>query len=327
MKKMFVIVPAAAMLLSLAACGKTPSSDQEVTTVPTSAAETTQPASAENQLGNPWTEVSADDIYNYLGYRFGIPEGAEEICYFWNETNGIAEMQFKNAQGYSLTARAKKTDALEDISGMYYDFGDNTDNYGYGPDCFIRNNDQELRGDYYLYGQEGEYAELGVWFYEGSADSYSFSLSTVNDTDFIDISQDAGEVFILEAADDAANEAEQYSMEYWEAAYPGENVCPFYIEIDGVQYSYYRVSGLDESTMRTWIDTPLNWNGWHLVGDDIVNGDETFRMTDDWAGEEPEQSFSSCCVVTTERYDPSAVAETTAPAAETSAEETASADE
>lgn len=95
----------------------------------------------------------------------------------------------------------------------------------------------------------------------------------------------------------------EYSMEYWEEKYPGENVCPFSIEIDGVEYSYYRVSGLDEGTMRTWIDTPLNWNGWHLVGDDIVNADETYKMTDDWAAEEPEQYFSSFCTVTTEPYE------------------------
>ncbi|MCQ2418807.1 MAG: hypothetical protein MJ085_03370 [Clostridia bacterium] len=103
-----------------------------------------------------------------------------------------------------------------------------------------------------------------------------------------------------ESQDDPA----EYSMEYWEEKYPGENVCPFTIEIDGVEYNYYRVSGLDEGTMITWIETPLNWNGWHLLGDDIVNADETYKMTDDWAGEEPEQYFSSFCTVTTEPYTP-----------------------
>lgn len=99
----------------------------------------------------------------------------------------------------------------------------------------------------------------------------------------------------------------EYSMDYWAEKYPGENICPFYIEIDGVEYSYYRVSGLDEGTMQTWIDTPLNWDGWHLLGNDIVNGDETYKMTSDWVGENPEQSFSSGCTVTTEPYSPSEV--------------------
>lgn len=97
----------------------------------------------------------------------------------------------------------------------------------------------------------------------------------------------------------------EYSMDYWAEKYPGENVCPFYIEIGGVEYSYYRISGLDKGTMLTWINTPLNWNGWHLSGNDIVNGDETYKMTSDWIGEEPEQSFSSGCTITTEPYSPS----------------------
>ena len=97
----------------------------------------------------------------------------------------------------------------------------------------------------------------------------------------------------------------EYSMDYWAEKYPGENICPFYIEIGGVEYSYYRISGLDKGTMLTWINTPLNWNGWHLSGNDIVNGDETYKMTSDWIGEEPEQSFSSGCTITTEPYSPS----------------------
>ena len=94
-------------------------------------------------------------------------------------------------------------------------------------------------------------------------------------------------------------------MDYWAEKYPGENICPFYIEIGGVEYSYYRISGLDKGTMLTWINTPLNWNGWHLSGNDIVNGDETYKMTSEWIGEEPEQSFSSGCTITTEPYSPS----------------------
>ena len=123
------------------------------------------------------------------------------------------------------------------------------------------------------------------------------------------------------ASEDEAEPAE-YSAEYWEKKYPGENICPFSIEIDGVEYSYYRISSLDEGTMITWINTPLNWDGWHLVGEDIVNKDETYKMTADWAGKEPEQAFSSCCTVTTEKYTPSAEGTTAASAAATPDPET-----
>ena len=96
----------------------------------------------------------------------------------------------------------------------------------------------------------------------------------------------------------------EYSREYWEAKYPGENVCPFSIDENGKEYSYYWVSGLDgwDGTMESWIKQPFNWNGWHKAEDgSIVNKDETLKITDSWAN--GEESMSSNCVVTTEKYD------------------------
>ena len=96
----------------------------------------------------------------------------------------------------------------------------------------------------------------------------------------------------------------EYSREYWEEKYPGENICPFYIEENGTEYSYYWVSGLDgwDGTMASWIDQPFNWNGWHKADDGcIVNKDETLKITDDWAN--GDESMSSYCTVTTEKYE------------------------
>lgn len=95
----------------------------------------------------------------------------------------------------------------------------------------------------------------------------------------------------------------EWSSEYWEEQYPEDNICPFAIEVDGVEYPYYYVSSLCDGTMESWINTPMNWDGWHLVGTDIVNKDETFRITDDWVGENRSESFSSCCTVTTEPFN------------------------
>ena len=95
----------------------------------------------------------------------------------------------------------------------------------------------------------------------------------------------------------------EYSREYWEARYPGENVCPFYIEENGTEYSYYWVSGLDgwDGTMASWISQPFNWNGWHKTADgSIVNKDENLKITDNWAN--GDESMSSFCTVTTEPY-------------------------
>ena len=96
----------------------------------------------------------------------------------------------------------------------------------------------------------------------------------------------------------------EYSREYWEAKYPGENICPFYIDENGVERSYYWVSGFEgwNGTMESWISQPFNWNGWHKTADGcIVNKDETLKLTDGWAN--GEESMSSCCTVTTEKYE------------------------
>lgn len=96
----------------------------------------------------------------------------------------------------------------------------------------------------------------------------------------------------------------EYSREYWEAKYPGENVCPFGIEENGKEYSYYWVSGLEgwDGTMASWVKQPFNWNGWHMTEDGcIVNKDETLKIADSWA--KGEETMSSFCTVTTEKYE------------------------
>ena len=96
----------------------------------------------------------------------------------------------------------------------------------------------------------------------------------------------------------------EYSREYWEEKYPGENICPFSIDENGVERNYYWISGLDgwDGTMASWIDQPFNWNGWHKADDGcIVNKDETLKITDDWAN--GDESMSSYCTVTTEKYE------------------------
>ena len=97
----------------------------------------------------------------------------------------------------------------------------------------------------------------------------------------------------------------EYSREYWEAKYPGENICPFYIEENGVERSYYWISGFEgwNGRIESWLTQPFNWNGWHKAADGcIVNEDETLKITDDWAG--GDESMSSYCTVTTEPYVP-----------------------
>lgn len=106
----------------------------------------------------------------------------------------------------------------------------------------------------------------------------------------------------------------EYGQDFWAKKYPDANICPFSIEVDGVEHSYYWISKLvQEDDIAAWAATDLNWNGWHMVGDKLVDKDEKHAITQ----ESREMSFSSCCVYKTEPFDASSVKEDDA-AAETS---------
>lgn len=296
MKKALSLILILLLTLSLAACGG------KQTGGPQDDGDGSDAAG----IANPWVEISADDVYNNIGFRFGIPEGAKNIQYFWDEEDGIAEMRFTDIHDIDWTARAKKTESFEDISGTYYDYSGNNDNYGHGPDVYIRHNDFELRGDYHLLRTEDDdHVNLGLWFYEGAAEGYNYSLSLchIGKDGFYEMQ--AGEVFPLEGA--GGEDPVQYGQGYWEEKYPGYNICPFSIEVNGTYYPYYWATGYQGNTgdIAEWVETDFNWNGWHMVGDYIVNEDETYRITDDSRSE----SFSSCCSYYTEPFDPNAVSE------------------
>ena len=68
---------------------------------------------------NPWAEVSAEELAERTGCRFGLPEGAEDVRCFVLNGGEMAEMQF-TLNGCRLTARIAAAAAFTDISGMYY---------------------------------------------------------------------------------------------------------------------------------------------------------------------------------------------------------------
>ena len=129
---------------------------------------------------------------------------------------------------------------------------------------------------------------------------------TAEDTEDIEDTEEIEDTEDVDTVDTEFPEGDpaEYGREFWEEKYPGENICPFYIDEDGTERSYYWVSGADgwDGTIGTWIEQPFNWNGWHKTDDgSIVNEDETLKITDDWAN--GDEGLSSCCTVTTEPYD------------------------
>lgn len=82
-------------------------------------------AAAEIGLANPWEETSAEGLAQFPGVTFGIPEGAVDIEYRLLREDALAEMQF-TWNDLRYCARIKPATEFADISGMYYDWTNET---------------------------------------------------------------------------------------------------------------------------------------------------------------------------------------------------------
>ena len=82
-------------------------------------------APEEEEIANPWTDMTQEALQQASGLTFNLPEGAENVCYRWLEADALAEMQF-TMDGDEYCARIQPAE-LEDgelmnISGMYFEW-------------------------------------------------------------------------------------------------------------------------------------------------------------------------------------------------------------
>jgi len=103
----------AVLLLLAAGCGR-----REVIVVEQPVVVVEEPV---EEIANPWVEVTDDDILLQLGVMFDVPVDAQEVTFYWNEYEGIAQMSFY-AEDAWWDARIKATSEFEDISGLYYEW-------------------------------------------------------------------------------------------------------------------------------------------------------------------------------------------------------------
>lgn len=107
MKKITVLLLAAAMLLALAACGAKEDKNTQLSGMP-----------------NPMHEATAESILNDIGFSFAAPAGAENISFFtidMSDGSAIAEMRFTQG-GVNWNYRMRAALEYSDISGMFYDW-------------------------------------------------------------------------------------------------------------------------------------------------------------------------------------------------------------
>ena len=81
------------------------------------------PAGSEEsaEIANPWSDSSLEEIEGDLGIKVSIPKNVSQIGYRKMAEEKLYEINFVYENlGYDY--RLKKTDALEDISGLYYEW-------------------------------------------------------------------------------------------------------------------------------------------------------------------------------------------------------------
>ena len=186
MKRILALILVLVMVFALAACGSKKEegkAEEAAAAAPAGAEPAAEEAAGQGEeptaaIANPWVECDMDALEGYVGWRFGIPEGATNAVFRWNQSIGMAEMIY-TVDGTEWTARIQKTDEFTDISGMYYEFDENSDNYGWGTENPIKDYDgDEYMGKQYLLETEEGTVNLAMWYYE--MEGYMFSLGCVS---------------------------------------------------------------------------------------------------------------------------------------------------
>ena len=195
-KKVLATVFAVSAAFAMTACGNNAAPTTAQTTGETPVAETTvetteavtdeaqEENSAENnQIANPWTETTVDDMESEIGLKLAVPEGAEVTGCTVNKSQGIGQILF-TMDGVDYCARIKSTDFLEDISGTYY-------TWDVEDDVMV----DRCEGKFYQYVGDGETVQVCIWCDIVPGVSYSL-MAVAPDLDGFDITAVAAQVFV-----------------------------------------------------------------------------------------------------------------------------------
>ena len=135
------------------------------------------------QITNPWREITEAEAKELCPASFSAPEGAENIVWRAMEQSGegtLVELRF-DLDGNSFTAREQTTaDRQADLSGMYYEWSEQRE-------IRLQNSDDgTITGRYYRFVGEKEYADLCIWYDEEAGTAYSLGV-TAGEPDGFDL--------------------------------------------------------------------------------------------------------------------------------------------
>lgn len=207
-------------MLALSGCG---SSSKEATTEAQTEETTTkaEETTAEETVGmaNPWTDSDKEGVLEATGFEMDAPEGATDVAYSYMQESGLAQMIYK-LDDISWTYRIQLADKLTDISGMYYDWGNENGDKG------------EVSGREALYygylapeDSDEDSAQLVNWYDVVTGTTYSLS-AVAKDLNGIDM-QAYAEGIYKELQGDATDDPEGDRINELNDYFLGERVSSY----------------------------------------------------------------------------------------------------
>lgn len=124
-------------------------------------------SSEKQEIANPWTASDEQGVVEATGFDMVAPDGAADVAYSYMADGAMAQMTYE-LDGVSWTYRMQMADALTDISGMEYQWTEETE-------CSVAGRDATYCG-YTAAGQDAaESAQIVNWYDPVTGVTYSLS--------------------------------------------------------------------------------------------------------------------------------------------------------
>lgn len=198
------------LLLSclLYGCGTT-TNHSDVVSEKVEVTDTNEESSETTMVGNPWTDSDEAGVLEATGFDMVAPQGATDVLYSYMEETKLAQMTYTQ-DGASWVYRMQATNALEDISGMNYEWGFNETGTVSGRDAVYMGYSDAPEDSEYIDGAES--VQVVNWYDVVPGVCYSLSASGT-DLNGMDIQVYAEELFKpLQSEVDGDEQAEKGSL-------------------------------------------------------------------------------------------------------------------
>lgn len=124
------------------------------------------------EIGNPWTDSDEEGVLAATGSDMKAPEGAEGVYYSFMEESKMAQMTY-TLDNISWVYRSMPTEALEDISGMNYEWVSTDEGTVSGREAvYMAYSDAEENAEYI---DDVNYVQVVIWYDDAAGTSYSLS--------------------------------------------------------------------------------------------------------------------------------------------------------